>query len=906
MKVQSIAAFAVFLIFLSAPFLVFVSTTDSNGATIANLPSPSFAGTVNIWANGVVNYSGSGNNNIISLSGNTYTLNGNLYGNINFFRNNSVFDGNGFSIFNGSHPEEFTFNLTHTHNVEVKNLAVNASYNQGGVYVANSTYIDLSNLNISASVISLDLGVNTSHVNVSGSNFSMNQKSVDNYTIIGSGLITTNHGPTLTNSTSYVSFTDDHVYGISNSSALFSELFVNSNHTVISGLHLSGGTTFGIILNSSNILVTDNSLIGHFSYNGILSNFGFSYQNNITISDNLLNLSTVSYNISPTAISTYSKASIQNNRIYMNLSVTPIPISGIDVNQYPSQVDNNTLLMNSASNEISGITYYGVSNFTAYGNYIEINQTENGTFSYGIEAYGGNATLSHNSLYLKNVYTGISMSDRKSISTYNKIVDSGNNKFTAINFPLPQNSVVNHNNIQINTVNNAYAITPNGGNITISNNAIEVSSQINANGIISHAPGNGSLNATGNSITFGKSTQEYGIVSYAPLSNFTQNISQNVLNLINGINIVAGIGINNANNSIVSGNYIHGTTSLSPSTFEALQVSNFQNSSISNNVLLGNNSNIPGTMGFNFKAMYNTSVENNSISEFNYSMILLDSSHNVFLGNYFNNSYYGLNLNRANYTTFYHNDFINYKNKTLSISQSSNDQFNSTLPIGGNYWQSYTGTDGNNDGIGDTPFTVNGTFIDQYPLMKPWTRPQAIFYAPAGINGTQWNVTFNGQTVQSTNDTISFNILNGTYQQYNYSYYNNSLYYLSDFKGTTEYTGNSISVNVPYLHYSYITGQLNVSNVTVFVNGKQIAVSSGAFNLTVTAGNYTVVVKATGYDTFNHTYNVTPGETLRINPALVRIPGNAFNPMLKYAAAAVAVVAVLAGTLLFMRGRKKP
>ena len=74
----------------------------------------------------------------------------------------------------------------------------------------------------------------------------------------------------------------------------------------------------------------------------------------------------------------------------------------------------------------------------------------------------------------------------------------------------------------------------------------------------------------------------------------------------------------------------------------------------------------------------------------------------------------------------------------------------------------------------------------------------------------------------------------------------------------------------------------------------------------MTAGNYTVVVKATGYDTFNHTYNVTPGETLRINPALARIPGNAFNPMLEYAAAAVAVVAVLAGTVLFLRGRKKP
>jgi len=38
-------------------------------------------------------------------------------------------------------------------------------------------------------------------------------------------------------------------------------------------------------------------------------------------------------------------------------------------------------------------------------------------------------------------------------------------------------------------------------------------------------------------------------------------------------------------------------------------------------------------------------------------------------------------------------------------------------PSGGNYWDNYTGTDGNFDGIGDTPHSLNEDNIDQYPLM---------------------------------------------------------------------------------------------------------------------------------------------------------------------------------------------
>ena len=43
-------------------------------------------------------------------------------------------------------------------------------------------------------------------------------------------------------------------------------------------------------------------------------------------------------------------------------------------------------------------------------------------------------------------------------------------------------------------------------------------------------------------------------------------------------------------------------------------------------------------------------------------------------------------------------------------------------PHGGNYWSDYTGSDNNNDGIGDTPYTVpDGSNQDHYPLMYQWS-----------------------------------------------------------------------------------------------------------------------------------------------------------------------------------------
>ena len=248
---------------------------------------------------------------------------------------------------------------------------------------------------------------------------------------------------------------------------------------------------------------------------------------------------------------------------------------------------------------------------------------------------------------------------------------------------------------------------------------------------------------------------------------------------------------------------------------------------------------------------------------------------------------------------------MSQNNHSFQIVTSSNDAFDLPLPVGGNYWGTYTGSDANRDGIGDTLFTVNGTFADHYPLMKPWTRPRVVFMAPSGLNGTPWSVTFNGKTLRSTGTEIFFNIINATYQNYSFEYHNTSFYYTNEQTGYFNYNGTGTSVNIPYLHYSYITGDLNLTNFTVYVNGKLVEVSGGKFNLTVIAGQYDVVIVSPGYATFNHTYNLTPGVTLRINTSLEKIPWNNSRLILEYILATGAVVAVAGGLVFYLRGRRR-
>jgi PKD repeat protein len=91
-------------------------------------------------------------------------------------------------------------------------------------------------------------------------------------------------------------------------------------------------------------------------------------------------------------------------------------------------------------------------------------------------------------------------------------------------------------------------------------------------------------------------------------------------------------------------------------------------------------------------------ISNNGVS-------MLDSNSNIIFLNNFVNSY-------ASST-----NSINHWNSTSPITYTYNNQ-QSTSYLG-NYWSAYSGSDSNNDGIGDSSYQIDSNNTDSYPLIAP-------------------------------------------------------------------------------------------------------------------------------------------------------------------------------------------
>jgi len=128
------------------------------------------------------------------------------------------------------------------------------------------------------------------------------------------------------------------------------------------------------------------------------------------------------------------------------------------------------------------------------------------------------------------------------------------------------------------------------------------------------------------------------------------------------------------------------------------------------------------SVGFSIRAPRNTTVSGNIISDndcgirifglgmFGYCTIC----ENDIMGNY-----YGLNLSQTISNVIYHNNFINNTNQVYCFESVS--IWDSGYPSGGNYWSDYNGTDADGDGIGNTPYVIDESNRDRYPLMHLWS-----------------------------------------------------------------------------------------------------------------------------------------------------------------------------------------
>jgi parallel beta-helix repeat protein len=158
------------------------------------------------------------------------------------------------------------------------------------------------------------------------------------------------------------------------------------------------------------------------------------------------------------------------------------------------------------------------------------------------------------------------------------------------------------------------------------------------------------------------------------------------------------------------------------------------------NIISGNNitaNNFPGILLYYSSS---NSISGNRITANNFDGILLYtfSSNNSITGNNITaNHDYGIEFAySSNYNSIFHNNFIN---NALQVSSINSVNFwDNGYPSGGNYWSDYSSTDTFKgpyqnetgiDGIGDTPYGIDESNIDHYPLMHLWVR------LPGDING---------------------------------------------------------------------------------------------------------------------------------------------------------------------------
>ncbi|MCW4033979.1 MAG: right-handed parallel beta-helix repeat-containing protein [Candidatus Bathyarchaeota archaeon] len=123
-------------------------------------------------------------------------------------------------------------------------------------------------------------------------------------------------------------------------------------------------------------------------------------------------------------------------------------------------------------------------------------------------------------------------------------------------------------------------------------------------------------------------------------------------------------------------------------------------------------------------SLYNR-VFNNLITNASIALNFDYSQQNRFYKNHISNNEYGVLVWDSSKNVFYQNNFINndvdvYDPEEYVIGKihrtSSNTYYSNST---GNYWDTYTGEDNDNNGIGDTLKTAEGKDKDLFPLMEP-------------------------------------------------------------------------------------------------------------------------------------------------------------------------------------------
>jgi len=160
-------------------------------------------------------------------------------------------------------------------------------------------------------------------------------------------------------------------------------------------------------------------------------------------------------------------------------------------------------------------------------------------------------------------------------------------------------------------------------------------------------------------------------------------------------------------------------------------------------------------------------------------------NNNILSGNDLRNTYYGIYLSRVSYNnvtdnnvennddgvylykasnnTFWHNNYIDNTQQVEVSGDSYPNVWDDGYPSGGNYWSDYSGSDADGDGIGDSPYVIDGNNTDNYPLMNEYGSPvEKSFGVTVGeteyVITTVSNSTVTDLNFDQASKQLSFNV----------------------------------------------------------------------------------------------------------------------------------------------------